>query len=276
MITNIITSFDEALKLEATLISQEPIKETFERHIIVYSSGNKNKEAHIKVLNDNYSESDKIYFIEDKGGLKQTIDQIFENTNNDLSMLTMAGDIFRTDKIDEGKIAESFKEPKMFCFSLRLGENIKKNSMVNIENQLVPLKEDDGIIFWDWHKHYIDFSAPLSVHCHIFKTKDIRKLAKNSGYYDDMDTLEENLQSFNNFPKNVMSSFKESAVCTVRPIFDPKQNTTVNALMNKQLFEEERKFDINIPENVEELHFDPDFEKLVNLYSPKEESEQAG
>lgn len=100
----------------------------------------------------------------------------------------------------------------VLCFSLRLGENTKFCYTMNCENILKNQEViNDKFIKWNWSVHYVDFGYPLSVDGHVFRTGDITKLVRNTPFHSP-NTLEGNLQSFDNFPREKMAAYKTSVL----------------------------------------------------------------
>lgn len=104
---------------------------------------------------------------------------------------------------------ESHLSDDVFCFSFRLGENVTHCYTMNSPNKLFQPEINGEFMKWDWTKHYLDFGYPLSLDGHVFKTKDIKKLV-NKTIFNNPNTLEGNLQMFEDFPKQFMVSYKQS------------------------------------------------------------------
>jgi hypothetical protein len=98
---------------------------------------------------------------------------------------------------------------------------------MNSKNKIVPFEDKEGVIKWEWKKHYYDANYSLSVDYHIFTTKDIYKLV-NKITFENPNTLEANLQIFSNFPKQIMAAFEQSVVVNtpiniVNEVYDNRQ-----------------------------------------------------
>lgn len=158
--------------------------------------------------------------------------------------------------VDEGAIEEEFKDPMMFSFSLRLGKNIVRNSMVGMNNKVVPLSENEHTMKWDWDKHYVDFSGPLSVHGHYFRVKDMYRMIKKLGQIHSYDELEEGLQVYMNFPKKLMSSFVESRAVSIDPLLIPNERAAVMQRAHDALMSD-NPLPIVLDGPQPELHFYP-------------------
>jgi hypothetical protein len=82
------------------------------------------------------------------------------------------------------------------CFSLRLGKNCNYSHPANLHYNLGEHQELGEMIKFPFKKQQAgDFSYPLSVDGHIFKTTFIKMLASGVTYYNP-NTLESTLQSF--------------------------------------------------------------------------------
>lgn len=99
----------------------------------------------------------------------------------------------------------------VFCFSLRLGKNVKVCYTMQAQNVLKDEVIEGNIMKWDWSVHYLDFGYPLSVDGHIFRAKEILKLAKKINF-NNPNTFEGSLQVFDNYPREKMASFVESVL----------------------------------------------------------------
>lgn len=113
---------------------------------------------------------------------------------------------------DESIVSKTLQEDQgVFCFSLRLGKNVSKCYTQNCDNVLIPLEEYDNLIKWDWTKHYCDFSYPLSVDFHVFRSKEIIKLTKQV-VFKNPNEYEGGLQMFEDYPRFKMASFHHSVL----------------------------------------------------------------
>ena len=99
----------------------------------------------------------------------------------------------------------------VFCFSLRLGKNVKVCYTMQAENVLRGESIEDDIMKWNWSVHYLDFGYPLSVDGHIFRAKEILKLTKKV-HFNNPNTFEGGLQVFDNYPREKMASFLDSVL----------------------------------------------------------------
>lgn len=105
-------------------------------------------------------------------------------------------------------IYDCLAQDDVFCFSLRLGNNVKDCPQMNCENVIIA-KQNNGYIKWDWTLHYLDFGYPLALSGHVFNSKEVTKLIKNISFRNHLE-LEEELQIFQNYPKTQMCAFDHS------------------------------------------------------------------
>ena len=184
------------------------------------------------------------------------IDGLLSNHGPDDLVCFLTTDEMLISDVDERLIEEQFKEKMLFSFSLRLGKNIVKNSMVGMNNKVVPIYDDGTIMRWDWDKHYVDFSGPLSVHGHYFRTKEVYRMLKKIGRYSSYDDLEDGLQAFMNFPKKLMASFVESKAVSIDPLIHGSASHDIRLIGNTRLLNND-PIPINIDSPQEEIHFNP-------------------
>lgn len=130
------------------------------------------------------------------------------------------------DDIDIQTIDKTMSDEEVFCFSLVLGKNITHCSNMNCDNIFKPTKEEEGVLFWDWSVHYFDFGYPLNLDGTVFRGKEIRKFIKSISFNNSME-LENALQIFDNYPKNIMTAFSQNKMIEV--IFEkPELFSTFN------------------------------------------------
>ncbi len=208
MINAIIFSKDRAMQLRLLLESIEKnASDIFNINIIYTYSNEDYKNAYLKLQKENILNN--INWINENELKKQVIDAL--NMNYEFSCFFTDDDIIYN-KIEniEGALALFTEIPELFCFSLRLGKNTTRCYNMNTNNILVDEKEiKKDFIFWNWSKHYLDFGYPLSIDGHIFKTKDIKKITANVKFQNPNE-LEIAWQIFDNFPKEIMASYKIS------------------------------------------------------------------
>jgi hypothetical protein len=218
MINIIIFSSDKTLQLEILLKSINLNFKTESIHIIYKGSDNEfgSGYTHLKQKYNN------VKWIKQDVLKEQLIDVIKKDNFKYTCFFT--DDNYIYDNINNNDILKWFDDDDIFCFSLRLGENIKKCYVLGCENILNAEYKDDKFVKWNWTKRYADFSQPLSLDGHIFRTKDIQKMIK-SLTFDNYEELEENLQVFDNYPRDYMVSYlnSKSIVLNNKSKYDNKQ-----------------------------------------------------
>ena len=208
MINNIIFSKNRASQLRLLL---ESIKincpDTFNITVLYYSSDNFYEEGYEKLKKENILPN--VNWIK-QSDFKNNVLQMLQ-TNSDYSCFGVDDDIFFK-PFDENIIRKTMIEGQdIFTFSLRLGKNVNTCYTMKCSNVLIPLEENNGVVKFDWTKHYADFSYPLSLDMHIFRTKEILKLTK-AVTFNNPNEYEGGLQIFNNFPKYKMACFPHNVV----------------------------------------------------------------
>lgn len=206
MINSIIFSKDRAMQLDLLLQSiYKNAPETFNINVL-YKFSDEEFERGYNILKEKYQ---NVNFISENDFKSQTLNLL--NQNYEYSCFFTDDDIIYNSFNETDIIKTMSENPEIFCFSLRLGKNVKVCYSMKSENVLIPESENDNIIIWNWTKHYMDFGYPLSVDGHIFKTKDILKLSTNIAYKNP-NTFEAALQIFDTFPKQKMAAYKTSVL----------------------------------------------------------------
>lgn len=206
MINAIIFSKDRSCQLHLLLRSIEKNAPGIFKLNIIFKSSNESFEEGYKILQQKQFNLDlnwikETSFKNDVLGCFDSSEYICFFTDDDI--------LFRT--IEEKQILEPLKNEEVFCFSLRLGKNTTECYTMKAKNILHEPEETETYITWDWSKHYLDFGYPLSVDGHIFRKKDIFKMIKKT-LFTNPNTLESELQVFDNFPRNLMTSFKHNVL----------------------------------------------------------------
>jgi len=143
--------------------------------------------------------------------LKEYIMEILKAHKDENIAFFTDGDVFYRN-VFEKNINKALSDENVFCFSLRLGNNVTFCYNTKTGNKTFDIQDiDDGMIKWNWSKHYLDFGYPLSVHGHVFRGKDIFKLVKKVTF-DSAYGLEDALQMFEYFPREFMVSYEQSAM----------------------------------------------------------------
>ncbi len=245
----IIFSKNRANQLQCLLSSLEKNSTIFNDIYILYKFTNDEyKEGYDKLKNDvytNISKNKSIYFYEEnEEGFKSNLNELLElNREKYDHICFMVDDQILYQKLYyEDKICGPITDD-VFCFSLRLGENVTyrhlTDSYFKVKNYQKIIDLDDDIsdytfIKWNWREQEIqsDFGYPLSVDGHIFRYEDIEKLIKPLNYHNP-NTLEASLQLQLNFPKNYMISYGHSKMVNlpinrVNDVFNNRFGTKVN------------------------------------------------
>lgn len=209
MINALIFSKDRALQLDLLLKSIEKnAKDVFNLNVLYTFSDDKFNEGYNIIIDKHPN----VNFIQEQDDFKSQTLEIIQNSNQDFFAFLTDDSLFFSE-IDENEIVNSFKEDKNnLCFSLRLGKNTTFCYVVNSDNKLYG-EENIGekSMKWDWQKHFLDYHYPFSISGHVFKKDEIYKFAKKTNF-SCPNELEEGLQMFNSYPKNIMSSFNQSVL----------------------------------------------------------------
>jgi len=148
----------------------------------------------------------------------QIVSFIKEDINSNYTIIDenkLCYDYIKTEEIDE-----ALKNEEIFCFSLSLGKNVTHCSNMNCDNVFKPEKEENNILYWNWSVHYMDFGYPLNLDGTVFRGKELLKFLKNINFENSLE-LENNLQIFDNYPKETMCCFKNNKIIEI--IFENKK-----------------------------------------------------
>ncbi len=148
----------------------------------------------------------------------QMVSLIKEDVNSNYTIIDENKFCYDTIKIEE--IDTVLKNEEIFCFSLSLGKNVTFCSNMNCDNVFIPNKEENNIIYWDWSVHYMDFGYPLNLDGTVYRGKELLKFIKNINFQNALE-LENNLQIFDNYPKNIMCCFYNNKFIEI--IFENKK-----------------------------------------------------
>lgn len=206
MINNIIFSFDRPMQLSLLL---ESIKINADKSLnisVLYKYSNEEFNKGYEILKSRFP---YVNWVEEIDFKKQTLELI--QTDSEFTCFLVDDDIFFEPFNAEDIINALNENESIFCFSPRQGLNTKKCYTLKSDNIILPDKEDDKFIYWDWTKRYADAGYPLSLDGHIFRSKEIVKLIKKVSF-SNPNTLEGGLQMFDNFPKEIMFAYKHSCL----------------------------------------------------------------
>lgn len=234
MIRAIVFSKDRACQLQLFLESvQKNASGVFDMHIIIKASTEEFKAGYDKIS----GLFPDIKFIEQSSDIKKDILDLLVS-NCAYSCFFTDDDIIYGQVKEEDIISNISSDEDVFCFSLRLGENIKFCYTMNMENVLHNQEDLGEFIKWDWTLHYLDLGYPLSVDGHIFRTQEITKLTKKVSFKNPNE-FEGNLQIFDNFPRPKMAAYKHSALVNApnNIVNDthPNRNATEHGITTKEL-----------------------------------------
>lgn len=148
------------------------------------------------------------------------------------------------DSIKPEDIDMVLKNEEIFCFSLSLGKNVTFCSNMNCNNVFIPTKEENNILYWDWSVHYMDFGYPFNLDGTVYRGKELLKFIKNINFQNSLE-LENNLQIFDNYPKNIMCCFNNNKIIEI--IFENKKEISTFNVDNIKI--DRTKFIIKSKEN---------------------------
>jgi len=266
MINSVIFSFDRAAQLHLLLESIEKnAKDIFNINVLYKHSDEDFKKAY-ELLKGRFQ---NINWVEEVDFKEQTL-KLTDSTLEHTCFFTDDDIIYN--KVCESDIIQCLQNENVFCFSLRLGFNVNYCYTLNCENILIPDKEDEKFVWWNWTKSYADFGYPLSVDGHVFRTKEIKKLIKATRF-NNPNTLEANLQVFDSYPKEIMVAYKTSALVNtpnniVNQTYDNRKgehfNFPTKVLNDKYLSNHIINYDLMNFSNIKGCHQELEF-KFKNI-----------
>lgn len=176
---------------------------------ILYKASQNNKENYVKLLENQGITGKEV------SNFKEDLLQIISESHLDLIAFFKDTNLFFS-KLPECDIDKVMSDQEVFCFSLSLGQNIKHCYHNDVYNVLLnEVENGPNTIKWNWVKHYLDFGRPLELGGgHIFHKKEIFKMFKKWNYAD-IQTLEDSFDNLDYYPKEEMSSFKNSIMVDV-------------------------------------------------------------
>jgi hypothetical protein len=147
--------------------------------------------------------------------LKEEVVSSLESISDPFVCLFSEGDlVFRDIVAEADEIGKAFDDPMVLSFSMRLGTNTTKCYFTGIDNRLYGQEIDGNVMRFDWQKHYMDYSNPFSMNGSIFRTSELLKMVKKIQFNSSLE-LEDALHLFQDYPKNKMATFNNSAVITI-------------------------------------------------------------
>jgi hypothetical protein len=244
MINIILFSKDRPAQCDLFLSSmKEFFSEYKEQKInVLYTFSNKEFEKGYKKLIQYYPD---INFVLERSFKSDLLNLITENQQHTVFFVD---DIIWKNKFTfKSKEFEKFKtDHHILCLSLRLDPNLTYCYTANLP-MTKPKTFKDGMWYWKMEPAG-DFSYPMSVDGHIFRTEEILPLLKSLNYKNP-NSLESSL-SFNPLQKAKMICFEESIVvnnpCNKVQTNNPNKhgNITANELNKKFLDGERLDFEI--------------------------------
>jgi hypothetical protein len=209
MINAIAFSKDRACQLELLLYTIKKNAPGVFNVNVIYTFSNEEFKKGYDVVKEKYPEFN---FVQQTDNFKDDTLKLLNSSYEFTTFFTDDDIIYKPIKSSE-EIENLIKSDEdVFCFSLRLGENVTYCYTMNCENILKNQEViEEKFIKWNWAVHYVDFGYPLSVDGHIFRTKEILKLVRNTPFHSP-NTLEGNLQTFDNFPREKMVAYKTNVL----------------------------------------------------------------
>lgn len=176
---------------------------------VLYNSTPGNKESYEKIFNTQGVIGKEV------SSFKDDLIKAIEDSNLNLISFFKDTNLFFS-KLPEFNIEQVMMDQDVFCFSFSLGQNIKHCYYNDVYNVLLNEVENGAnTIKWNWVKHYLDFGRPLELGGgHVFHKKEIQKLFKKWNY-SDIKGLEDSFDNLDYYPKEEMSSFKNSVLVDV-------------------------------------------------------------
>jgi len=228
------------------------------RTLIIFNKNEENLDFLIKSLEKNLVGANEIIIFDQNNTLNRTnYKHRIINVDNlkDQILLTIKEDInsnytiidenkYCYDSVNLQDVNNTLKDEEIFCFSLSLGKNITFCSNMNCDNVFIPIKHENNIMFWDWSVHYMDFGYPLNLDGTIYRGKELVKFIKNINFKNSIE-LENNLQIFDNYPKNIMCCFENNKFIEI--IFENRKEIS-NFILEK-IKVDRTKFIIKSKEN---------------------------
>jgi hypothetical protein len=207
-INGIVFSRDRAAQLSLFLDSvNKNAAGVFDLNVILSHTDEEYDQAYGMVVN-NPAYKD-INFIEAGNNFKDQVLGLMK-TDHDYFSFFLDDDIIYNKVNFEDVTSKIEDDGDVICFSLRLGENTTKCYTLGADNVMIDMDMDDYFMKWDWNLHYLDFGYPFAMDGHVFRRKDIYKLARKSTF-TNVEELEMALFEYtDSFPRNKMVSYRES------------------------------------------------------------------
>ena len=213
MINSVIFSFDRSCQLQLLIDSIERnAKDVFNINVL-YKYSNEDFKKGYEILKERFP---KVNWVEEeKGKFKEQTLKLME-TDLEFSCFFVDDDILFN--IFEGdEVCNVLRENnEILCFSPRQGLNTNKCYTLKSDNIILPDKEDNKFIYWDWSKRYADCGYAFFLDGGVYTTREIKKLVKAVGF-NNPNTLEGGLNVLfaEDYPKKIMFAYKQSILVGV-------------------------------------------------------------
>lgn len=210
MINAIIFSNNSPKLLDIFLKSTKTINVNLFDFSVLYNSDDNNYSKYLDVFENN-----GITSFEKESNFKDNLMMLLNKGESELVSFFKDTNYFFKEMPDVD-LKEIMSDQDIFCFSMALGKNTKHCYHNDVYNILLNEEENGpNTIKWNWVKHYLDFGRPLELGAgHTFHKKEITKLFKKWNY-DSIQGLESSFDNLDYYPKELMSSFKNSILVDV-------------------------------------------------------------
>ncbi|WP_406659831.1 hypothetical protein V7O66_08235 [Methanolobus sp. ZRKC3] len=191
----IIFSMDRAIQLHALLCSYfENVNNSVPVHVLYRTSSSAHQKAYNEVFSLFEDSQVSAVYQKNKDSFKDQLIPILESVSAE-KVFFLVDDIVFTEDLD---IFDFVKfDALTTVVSLRMGANLKRAYTTQKDQKLPPFIpdaiSDKDKLCWIWKNGELDWSYPLSVDGHLFLTREIIVLAKNTSF-NSPNTFEGNLQ----------------------------------------------------------------------------------
>lgn len=193
----IVFSMDRAIQLHALLSSYfEKVSHSIPVHVLYRSSSSAHQKAYDEVFSLFTDKQVLAVCQKSKDSFKDQLIKILESIQAE-KIFFLVDDIVLTEDIDILDLTKF--DARTTIVSLRMGSNLKR-AYTTQENQELPPFISEAIsdkdkLCWIWENGELDWNYPLSVDGHLFLTREILILAKNTRF-NSPNTFEGNLQTY--------------------------------------------------------------------------------
>lgn len=206
----IILSFNNAFQLKFLLESIDKNLTGEKKINVLYTyDSNMFESEYLQII----SEYNNINWIKESNIKNDILDILTKDEQEFVCLFTDNNIVYKEVNVDE--LLSALKaDNSILTATLRLGLNTTICKNLNCNNVILPSEKNESFFKWDWSKHYADFGYPFSINGHIFRSKEITKLIKNARF-NNQSNLEESLQIYENYPKNIMCALNQSSVIEI-------------------------------------------------------------